>query len=222
MDSNKKSKRALPMALPLRDYERAFRVIHSVIGGADGTPETACVIFSCVGAYFLSKLYGIKSHVVAGAALFRVHPSADNIMVIGAMDENNRPCSTVERFHMWVESQTHVFDFQAPLFKNTLSAQSPGSPAVPARMFQRGIVEETDGSFDMVGDFALYPNPKLTHDLTEHFFDRQLNIDVLKVCEAWFRKPPAPISPTFSMMSEQGEVKTMALSPIRLDSAWGR
>lgn len=213
-------KKHVPMQLPLRDYERAFRVIHSVVEASDRQATRACILLSCAGAYLLKKFYNIPCRVVAGAALYRVGPNEVDLAVIGAMRDGH-PFSDRENFHMWIQTETHAIDFQAPVFREAIGDMIGGFK-IPRLMFQRGILEQCDGNFELLGDFDLFPNIELTEELTEAFFSRNEGPDLVMCCESWFTRPPKPIQRDLALASSDGIIKKISLSPIRLTGAWGR
>lgn len=135
--------------------------------------------------------------------------------------EDGHPFSDRDHFHMWIQTRTHVIDFQAPVFREALGEQVR-SWEVPRLMFQRGLNEQCDGNFQRAGDFDLFPNPELTDALVDSFLEHNGSRDLLFSCEDWFIRPPKPIPPTLGLGSSDGAFRMLSLSPIRVDSAWGR
>ncbi|WP_369930416.1 DUF2026 family protein [Xanthomonas sp. NCPPB 2632] len=210
----------LPMQLPIKDYERAFRVMHAVLNGVGSTPEKSCVFFAMVGSYVLNRYCGVAASAVAGTALYRLDDNDDRVAFVGGMRDGS-PYSDESNFHMWVQTKSHIIDFQAPLFREAFADQVT-TFTIPRLMFQRGMNEDCNGAFKRAGDFAHYPNPELSEKLINENLGRSDMVDLLQLCGNWFQRSPRPIAPRIPLISNDGINKVIPLSPIRLTAAWGR
>ncbi|MET3469517.1 hypothetical protein ABIC78_000019 [Novosphingobium sp. 1529] len=206
--------------LPLTEYNRVYQVVHGVLLGIpEANAEKACTFFATFGAYVLNREYGIDARVVAGAFSFAMS-DAEEIAFFGRI-EKDQLVSADDAFHMWVQTKTHVFDFMAPIYREAFAAR-PGAAPLPRKMMQRRLEDEAPSldALRQAGDFRYYPNPDLTQELTDHFFDRQLNADLLNVATAWYGKRRARQAPTFAMADEKGTVTHLALANTTANGAW--
>lgn len=204
--------------IPLADYNRIYQVAHGVLQHI-ATAERACVFFAAFGAYVLNEHYNIPARVVAGA-LGLCTSDVPEVAFFGKI-ENRRLLSGSDAFHMWVQTKTHVIDFMAPIFPETFAHQHPQA-AVPRKMFQRRMTEDVGGpaALKKVGDFTGYPDPVLTQELVDHFFDRPHNGDLLRVAIAWYGNRRAKQAPTFAMQNDEGRVYELVLPTTVATGAW--
>jgi hypothetical protein len=206
--------------LPLTEFNRVYQVVHGVLLGIpEANAEKACTLFATFGAYVLKREYGIDARVVAGAFSFAMS-DGDEVAFFGRI-ENDQLVSANDAFHMWVQTETHVFDFMAPIYREAFAAK-PGPTPLPRKMMQRRLEEEAPGldALRQAGNFRCYFNPDLTQELVDHFFDRQLNTDLLNVATAWYGKRRARQARTFAMADEKGALTHLALATTIANGAW--
>lgn len=211
--------RTSPLVITLPEYERIFRVVYGVVKGAGLNPAYACAHLSACAAYILNKYYKVSGKIVAGAAFFAVTDGpTPTVAAIGDIREG-QPYSDRECFHVWVQTPTHAFDFQAPILGETVAGKRNGV-AVPPRMFQRLLEEDCNGDYRRAGDFALFPNHELIAHFNEVLFEGSLLMDMVSIIDAWFRKPPKPIKEAVQVMDSKEGAKLFHLAPVRLSGSW--
>jgi hypothetical protein len=206
------------LVIPLSDYERIFRVIFSVIDNHARTAH-ACLFFSIVGSLILKRAYRIDAVPVAGAAAFMIDSEKNNVVGFGR-PENGMFNSYDDAFHCWIEADGIVVDFLAPLFAE--SARGYGHDvAIPSKMFQkpRSTMVASLDEFRRDGDFFLAPNPALSRQLFERFFQRVTATDLGNVCLTWYAKPPKKLRP-MKMINDLGEIEALTLRGPTVTGAW--
>lgn len=205
------------LQLTLPEYRRIYEVIYSVLEGRANTPF-ACMFFAAAGALILNKHYKIPARAVAGAFLLCTDPTPSVISI--AKNEDGMVTSDRNGFHMWVQIETHVIDFMAPIFNEAIKGKGyPGT--VPRKMFQRLLSEEAESidQLRMSGDFYTMPNIELTDELVDSLFDRPANVDLLNAVDRWFKKHPKKLD-DLSLLNDLGEVHKLTLSAPAISGAW--
>lgn len=204
--------------LPLSEYNRIYQVAHGTIGDI-GSAERACMFFNTFGAYVLSKHYRIPARVVAGAFGLCVGGNPD-VLFFGNQTDGQL-VSSPDGFHMWVLTETHVVDFMAPIFPEAF-AHHLGGLKVPRKMLQRHISTEAARVDDLqtVGDFITLPDPDLTEQLVDRFFDKAANGDLIKVAAAWFGSRSGRQKSSFKMQNDLGEVYDLTLPKTIATGSW--
>lgn len=213
-----KDKADLPkLQLTLPEYGRIYEVIYSVLEGRANTPF-ACMFFAAAGALILNKHYKIPARAVAGAFLLCTDPTPSILSI--AKNEGGMVSSDQDGFHMWVQTETHVIDFMAPIFNESVKAKGY-SWTVPRRMFQRLLSEEAESIDHMhvPGDFYTMPDLELTGELIDSLFDRPTSVDLLNAIDRWFKKYPRKLD-DLSLLDNLGEVHKMTLSAPRISGSW--
>jgi hypothetical protein len=204
--------------MPLSDYNRIYQVARGTIRDI-GNAERACMFFNSFGAYVLSKHYRIPARVVAGAFGLCVGDTPD-VLFFGRQDEG-RLVSSSDGFHMWVQTETHIIDFMAPIFPETF-AHLAGGLTLPRKMLQRPITTEVQSvtGLQAVGDFITLPEPDLTKSLVDGFFAKAANEDLLRVAETWYGSRLGKQKPSFKMQNDLGEVYDLSLPRSVATGAW--
>ena len=211
--------RAAPqkLQLTLPEYNRIFEIIYSVLEGRAKTPF-ACMFFAAAGALILNKHYKTPARAVAGAFLLCTDPTPSVISI--AKNEDGMVTSDRYGFHMWVQTETHVIDFMAPIFNEAIEGKGYSS-AVPRKMFQRPLSSEVE-SIDKLhasGDYFTLPNIELTDELVDSLLDRPTSVDLLNAVDRWFKKYPKKLD-DLSLLNDLGEVHKLTLSAPRISGAW--
>lgn len=207
------------LLMPLTEYNRIYQVARGTIRDI-GNPEVACMFFNSFGAYVLNKHYRIPARVVAGAFGLCVGDTPD-VLFFGNQDEGSRLTSASDGFHMWVQTETHIVDFMAPIFPETF-AHLAGGLALPRKMLQRPITTEAQSVADLqsIGDFITLPDLDLTKSLVDDFFAKPANEDLLRVAEAWFGSRLGKQKPRFKMQNDLGEIYDLTLPRSGATGAW--
>lgn len=204
--------------LTLSEYNRIHQVARGALEGV-ATAERSCIFFASFGAYILSKHYKIPARAVAGG--FALCLNDEPKVAFFGKDEDGKMVWSSDGFHMWVQTQTHIIDFMAPIFPETFAEMMPGN-AFPRKMLQRMIATEAtslDG-LRATGDFITLPDPDLTEALIDHFLDRPANGDLLLIAEKWFGSPRAKQQQSFAMVNDLGEVQKLSLPIAVAAGAW--
>lgn len=213
-----KDKAASPkLQLTLPEYNRIYEVIYSVLEGRANTPF-ACTFFATAGALILNKHYKIPARAVAGAFLLCTDPAPSVISI--AKNENGMVASDRDGFHMWVQTETYVIDFMAPIFRESVGGKGY-SISVPRRMFQRPLSTEAESidKLHVPGDYFTIPNIELTDELVDSLLDRDGSVDLLKTVDRWFKKYPKKLD-DMSLLNDLGEVHRLTLRAPRISGAW--
>jgi len=204
--------------LTLSEYNRIYQVAHGVLRDV-GKSEKACIFFACFGAMILNKYYKIPARAVAGGFALNIDKKP-GIVFFGQFDEE-RLKSSSDAFHMWVQTETHIIDFMAPIFPEAF-ADTEAMLSIPRKMFQRPQATEakTPEELEKTGDFLTLPNPELTESLINNFLAREQNIDLLKIAEVWFGSHRKEQKKNFAMQDNLGEVFMLSLPKSTAIGAW--
>ncbi len=204
--------------ITLSEYNRIHQVARGVIEGL-GTAERSCIFFAVFGAYILETRYRIPATAVAGNLALCVSDEP-KIAFFGRNDDGQIVADS-EGFHMWVQTETHIIDFMAPIFPEAF-AGTMGDTVIPRKMLQRLHTSEANDldSLNAVGDFITLPSPELTHTLLEQFSKRPANSDLVHVAERWFGKPKGKQVATFAMINDLAEVTNLKLPTNVAAGSW--
>ncbi len=206
--------------LPLADYQRIFRVIHSVLDSVDANIPAASFFFSVTAAQILKKFYKMNAFPVAGAAFYLVSKEGDGALSFGVIDEG-KVDSNRDAFHCWVQCDGVVIDFMAPVFQELLAAA--GHPmTLPRQMFQKDMARmcASAEALQLQGDFNLVPNLALTRDLLQQFMNKAALSNLSQVCLDWYRKPPKELDTDLVMQGAEGAGTSIKLSRLQITGAW--
>lgn len=207
--------------LPLADYQRIFRVLKTVLDGADANTAHACIFFSVAGAYLVEQIYKKKCQPVAGAAFYRLDDEAESVLSYIDQNKDHDELSSWDGFHCWIVCEGYAIDFMAPIFQESM--RSIGSTGrVSRKMFQKPLAAMLDSPLLMQkpGEFYMVPNVDLTREVLERFFARNDAKDLLEVCMHWYRKPPKAMERQLSMACSDGALINMTLTDLSLIGAW--
>lgn len=213
---------AARLLITLPDYERVFRVIHGILLNEKGDPTKGCLYFAVLGAAILHTHFKIKARPVVGIAAFRLLSGSSYIQVF-AEREGDKIFAGVNGFHAWVETDSHVIDFMAPIFPEVFPAQDDGQKTIVGRkMLQLPAVESVAEPqiLDTSGTFGVFGNEQLTKSMLADFLSIPFNRDFIDIAVKWFKPAPKPISPSVTLANAKGEISTAQLSPQRVADAW--
>ncbi len=205
--------------LPLAEYNRIYQVAHGVLEDI-ANAERACIFFASFGALVLNKHYKIPARAVAGAFALCVSDRPE-IAFFGKRDDDGALLSNSAGFHMWIQTQTHIVDFMAPIFPEAFANTLPGT-VIPRKMLQKRLVDELPSAADLKapGDTIGYPDPTLTQELIDNFFDRPANTDLLQIADAWFAGRRAKQTSSFAMQNDLGQVHRLTLPHSIATGSW--
>lgn len=205
------------LQLTLPEYVRVYEVIYSVLEGRANTPH-ACIFFATTGALILQEHYKIAARPVAGAFLLCVDQTPTVISI--AKNEDGLITSGVDGFHMWVQTETHLIDFMAPIFNESIEGKGY-SRMVPRRMFQKLLSGESDSIENLrnPGDYFTLPNIELTNEHVQFIIDRPSHLDLVNAANQWFRKYPKKLG-DLSLRNDLGEVHELKLRAPAISGSW--
>jgi hypothetical protein len=205
------------LQLTLPEYRRIYEVIYSVLEGRANTPYS-CMFFAAAGALILNEHHKIAARPVAGAFFLCVDPELFGISF--AKNEDGLITSDLYGFHMWVQTQTHVIDFMAPIFNESIEGKGYHK-AVPRKMFQRPISTEAESIEQLrtPGDYFTLPNIELTNERVQTFMDRPSHMDLLGAANRWFKKYPKKLN-DLSLLNDLGEMHKLTLSAPPISGVW--
>ncbi len=205
--------------ISIEDYNRIFRVIHSVLEGVEADTAHACLFFSITGAIILQDVYGFDARPVAGAAFYCVNGLERKVLAMASRDPNEE-LSSNSGFHCWTICNGFALDFIAPIFREA----APGDQFsdLPRRMFQKSLSAMSDSpeEFTQDGQFALFSNPELTRTLLADFERKAAHRDLVLICKNWFRRSPFRMNPLFKIHDNCGVVTSLRLSQLVVRESW--
>lgn len=203
--------------LSLPEYDRIYKTIYSVLDGRANTPH-ACLFFASAGALILNKHYKIPARAVGGAFMLCTDDDP-SVMVIGKI-VNGILVSDSCGFHFWIQTESHVVDFMAPIFNESIEGKG-FNKLIPRNMFQRSIDDEGESPSDLSapGDYFTNPNLELTDELIDRFLGHHSSTDLLLACDHWFKKHPKKME-DLSLGDDTGCIHKLQLSAPQISGAW--
>ncbi len=222
MQSSHSSAQNLRPLIPLADYQRVFRVIHSVLHSVEADIPAASFFFSVTAAQILKKFYKRNAFPVAGAAFYLINQEGSGALSFGTLGEDGQSvASTQDAFHAWVQCDGYALDFMAPVFQELLDSAGHPLP-VPRRMFQKdlGRMSPAVQALAVPGDFYLAPNLELTRELLQQFMAKKALTNLSQLCLEWFRKPPKAMPDDLALQGADGEVSRIRIQPTAIEGVW--
>ncbi|NUU00952.1 DUF2026 family protein [Herbaspirillum robiniae] len=222
MQNSSPSSQNLRPLIPLADYQRIFRVVHSVLQSVEADIPAASFFFSVTAAQILKKFYKRNAFPVAGAAFYLINQEGGGALSFGTLGEDARSVSSNhDAFHTWVQCDGYAIDFMAPVFQELLAAAGHALP-VPRRMFQKslGRMSADVPALSAPGDFHLAPNLELTRELLQQFMAKKALTNLSQVCIDWYRKPPKSMPDDLALQGGEGEVSRIKLIATAIDGVW--
>lgn len=201
--------------VPLTDYNRIHQVSHGV-AKAFGGAEKGCVFFAICGAYILEKHYRIPARPIAGGFALQMN---DSEAAIFGEDRGDHIVTSADGFHMWVQTETHVIDFMAPIFAETFAERQV---TIPRLMFQRPLTSEAPSlaSLEKTGDFFTFADAELTDMLLQNFLSRPASGDLVEVANTWFGNRRKPQKKAIQMGDDAGDTYDLSLPKTSATGAW--
>ena len=222
MQNSHSSAQNLRPLIPLADYQRIFRVVHSVLQSVEADIPAASFFFSVTAAQVLKKFYKRNAFPVAGAAFYLINQEGGGALSFGVLgDDAQVVSSNHDAFHTWVQCDGYAIDFMAPVFQELLAAAGHAVP-VPRRMFQKdlGRMSSSATALAAPGDFFLAANLELTRELLQQFMAKKALTNLSQVCMEWYRKPPKAMPDDLALQGGDGEVSRIRLNPVAIDGVW--
>ena len=204
--------------MPMSEYNRIHQVAHGVLKDI-GRAEKACKFFACFGAMVLNKHYKIPASAVAGG--FALCIDAKPEVVFFGQAESGRISSSPDGFHMWVQTETHIIDFMAPIFPEAF-ADAGLTTTIPRQMLQCLRTTEA-GSLDELntpGAFYTLPDPDMTEAMIGEFLGRAQNTDLLLIADSWFGGRHRKQKRAMTIQDNLGEKIELRLPATTAIGAW--
>ncbi|AXX96508.1 DUF2026 family protein [Profundibacter amoris] len=204
------------MLIKLRDYERIYNIIRSVIANEGSETSGACAYFSAFGAYILTKHYNLDPELKCGLAAF--YTGGNHEVILFGEEHNGTVTGALDNFHCWIEVDGWAIDFMAPEF----SKFDTGNFDVPTKMFQKRLGDMASNINDMAapGDFFFSPNTEKTQLNLEQFTSKIGYSDLAEICSSWFRKCPKKIPPKIMIGDGKGNNNLVTLSGPPIKGRW--
>lgn len=204
--------------LPLPDYQRIFQVIYSVLNASESAnTHRACFFFATAGAMILQEHYKLPASISAGCMALMVDEKKSNVMVYGR-NENGVFVNDSKAFHAWVECDGWLIDFMAPIMDKVMR-EDGYEWRIPRQMLQKPL---KDGKANLEeicreGEFFIWHDRSLADSLIDS--QPVQFIDLMKVCLAWFRKPPKALA-DIALADSHGPTKKLVLRAPSIDGVW--
>lgn len=221
MQNSSPTSQNLRPLIPLADYQRIFRVTHSVLQSVEADIPAASFFFSVTAAQILKKFYKRNAFPVAGAAFCLINGEGGALSFGVLGDDAQAVSSNHDAFHTWVQCDGYAIDFMAPVFQELLAAAGHPLP-VPRRMFQKDLTRMSASPTALAtpGDFFLAPDLQLTRELLQQFMGKKALTNLSQVCIDWYRKPPKAMPEDLALQGEDGEIARIRINPIAVEGVW--
>jgi len=207
--------------IPFLDYKRIFNTIYSILLSEDAEMNHSCLFYSILGATILNKQYKINAKVYVGLAALKVDDSEDAILIF-AEEVNGRVTSTDNGFHSWIETEDEwLIDFSAPQFPDILKSNGQQHKC-GTKMLQKPIsdMSSSPNDFKNIGEFFYYPNLDLTNEMIDNFVSIPGYVDLVNICNQWYRKPPRKMIKSFQVSDGRGNLNTVTLNTKSIVGSW--
>lgn len=202
------------------NYERIFRIIHGILLSEISNPLGSCLYFGILGSEILRQHHGLNAKPVIGSAAYRMHEKDSDVLVFAENDSSGIR-SSESGFHCWVEAEDYIIDFQAPIFKEILARSRPVNTLERKAMQMRIDTSSPSlDSFALTGTHWHEKNLELTTSLLNNFYSKLANLDFIEISKQWYKMSPKDISRTLQIGDQNGRIKSVALSPLRVNGSW--
>jgi len=204
------------MLLKLKDYERIYLVINSILKNESADPSICCIFFSAFGSYLLSKHYKIDAVPKAGLAAY--HLGVNNDLFVFGEEYEGALTGERDAFHCWVEAEGWVIDFMAPAFPQL---DTTGN-SIPSRMFQKPLndMASSINEVQSLGDFYLESTSASTEKHMQVLSTSKAYGDLAEICSQWFKKYPRKMCKTIAVANEKGSLTPVHLTGNSIIGRW--
>jgi len=156
---------------------------------------------------------------VAGVAGYNLRTPTNFSLVFGRLEADG-VFSDSSRYHCWIEVDGWVIDLMAPLFDDMAPIDRKGA-VIPRCMFQKPLLDDASTvNLDTPGAYLHVPNHRLTTELMKGFTEKPGYMDLVRICEQWYVRPPKKIVASVGIEDQGGTVTEVFLSPIRVAGVW--
>ena len=206
--------------ITIQDFKRIFETIYSVLTVVGLDPKSNCTYFSMIGSLILHEHYSLNAKSWSGFAAYMLNSREHMILCFGEQNGESVTCSQ-EKFHSWVEVGEWAIDFMSPIFSEMALANNKVNIG-SAKMFQKKVSEQASEGVDFKtdGDFILRKDQEISKNIIDMFASNEFNIDILNLCCSWFTKPPQIMAQSIDVQNQAGEIISIPLKTINLNSKW--
>ena len=205
------------MKIKLKDYERIYKVINTILLNEDADPTVACTFFSFYGAHILREHYKIDAKPTCGLCMY--HLGGDNNILTFGKITDDLITSDVDAFHCWVVGDGWLFDFMAPAFSDI---KTSNNITIKPKMMQKPIstmcksVEELTSE----GSFYFKSYPEILKNRLDYLSSSLAYSDLADICKQWYTKPPKKIHKSIKVGDNNGNLNTVTLTGNSVVGAW--
>lgn len=202
--------------IKLKDYERIYKVVNSIVKNEGADPSVCCIFFSIYGSYILSEHFKLNAQPKAGLAAY--HVGGNNDVIVFGEETETGLTGGKDAFHFWVEADGWILDFMAPAF----SQLSNGRSSIPPKMFQKPLSAMASSPHELVipGDFYVESSPASTAKHMSILTQSMAYGDLAKICSTWFKKAPKKMLQEIGIADASGKQNAVSLSGKNLVGAW--
>jgi len=209
------------MLLTLKQYQRVYKVIHSIVEHLGKDPAVACMYFSSFGAYILKKHFNINAEIKSGYAAYQVGNDG-KVICFGHLDEEGKFSNKSVSFHCWIEAEGWLIDFMAPNFPRMYDENGVKVNFIlPCCMLQKPLSEMSSSisKLHKTGDFYLETD---LNSAQERFSDLrdQRNGYFAELCVDWYVKPPRNILKQINVLDQKGKEMIIELRGSKVTGKW--
>ncbi|AGH45846.1 DUF2026 domain-containing protein [Paraglaciecola psychrophila] len=204
------------MKIKLKDYERIYKTINSIVKNENADPTVACTFFSFYGAHILREHYKMDAQPLAGMCFY--HMGGNNDVLSFAKLDGDNFSSDIDAFHCWVVVDGWLIDFMAPAFSDIKTGKVP----LKAKMMQKPISEmaESLNHLTKEGDFYFDANPEVLENRMEYLASSLAYSDLADICSQWYKKPPKKMNSAIQIKDGKGQLNSIALQGNSVIGAW--
>ncbi len=205
------------MKIKLKDYERIYKIINTILLNENADPTVACTFFSFYGAHILREHYNINANPVAGLCLYHMGGD-DNILTFGKVIDGQL-VSDVDAFHCWVVGDNWFFDFMAPAFSDI---KIENNLNIKPKMIQKPLssISSSVAELKAEGDFYFESYPDVLQNRMEYLSSSLAYSDLAEICKQWYKKPPKKIQKSIQIGDAKGNLNSVSLVGHSVVGAW--
>jgi len=202
--------------IKLKDFERIYNVINSVVKNEGADPSVCCIFFSFFGSQILFDHFKLNAQPRAGLALY--HVGGENGVIVFGEEAENGFTGEKAAFHSWIEVDGWALDFMAPAFSQLKNRRS----SIPPKMLQKRLETMSSSPFELSrpGDFYLEATQTSTAKHMSILAQSQAYEDLAIICSRWFRKAPKKMHPNIGISDGKGNQNPVSLTGKKLTGAW--
>lgn len=204
--------------LPLPDYQRIYQVLYSVLGASEiAVTNRSCIFFAAAGTMILREHYGLPATISVGCMALMVNEKQARVAVYGR-DENGVFVNDQDAFHAWIECDGWLIDFMAPIMGEAFLEDGHDFD-IPRNMLQKRLEarKTSMGELHKTGDFFISGDAALAESLID---SQPVQFsDLMRVCLAWYKKPPRPLK-KLGMGDSQAATKILIARAPSINGVW--